>query len=224
VNKQKKEVRNAAAEILRQAGLMMLVPAVFALDAVVIGVYKADHVITTDHSITEYLQAILIVSSALAFAAHCRKHPRSVGGMALVVGFFTAMFIRECDGYLDEIRHGIWVYPAVLVSFVAMATSWKHRDTFIPSMSELARSRGFAPISLGLLLIHIFSRLFGNSDLWKVTLGDLYNTIIRDAVQEGIELLGYVYVAYGTAWFILEQRRTREAAHRVGMVGQNPAP
>lgn len=202
---------------------MMLVPAVFALDAAVMNVYATSHVVRTDHSITEYLQASLILSCALAFAVHCRQQPSSAASMSLIIGFFTAMFIRECDAYLDEIRHGVWVYPATLVSATAIATAWKHRKNLASSMNEFVCSRGFAPISMGLLLIHVFSRLFGNSGLWQVTLGDMYHTNVRDAVQEGIELLGYVYVAYGTAWFMVEQRRARNARRRLGAVNQNPA-
>jgi hypothetical protein len=52
---------------------------------------------------------------------------------------------------------------------------------------------------IGLLQLVIFSRLFGTGSLWEPVMGDSYQPGVKSIVQEGVELMSYALVLYGSA-------------------------
>ena len=48
-----------------------------------------------------------------------------------------------------------------------------------------------------LLIVLIFSRIFGTGDLWRAILKENYIGHCITAIQEGLELLGYLIIFYG---------------------------
>ena len=51
-------------------------------------------------------------------------------------------------------------------------------------------------MSILILLVH--SRLFGMGILWKTILNDGYVNTVKNAMEEGTELLAYVLIFYAT--------------------------
>jgi hypothetical protein len=62
-------------------------------------------------------------------------------------------------------------------------------------MNSKARvARGFLVLVAG---------VFGNGSLlWSHVMNSDYEQIFKDALQEGLELFGYVFIAYGSARFL----------------------
>ena len=62
-----------------------------------------------EQSITELLQAVLLLFSILCFYQLKRANylPRAT---MLVSGFFAVLLIREFDAYFDLIFNGFWIY------------------------------------------------------------------------------------------------------------------
>ena len=56
-------------------------------------------------------------------------------------------------------------------------------------------------IFIGLLIIIVFSRAFGTGSLWHDIMGDDYDTLYKNIIQEGLELFGYGLVLYGSMLF-----------------------
>jgi hypothetical protein len=191
------------AEFMFMAGLMIAVPVIVAIDAVVIG-----HG-TPEISITELTQEALILLSAILFGIGAWQRPKSRGCLVLVAGLFGCMFIRECDAYLDNITHGFWFYPAILLAVTTILYSISCRGTVLSPIAIFVGKKFYTYISIGLLLVLVFSRAFGTGYLWREVMGDNYDSMYKSIIQEGLELLGYVLISYGTVLFLFQ----KEVAH-----------
>jgi hypothetical protein len=191
----------AIAEFALLAILMVAVPLVVALDVMVFkhGVQEI--------SATEFAQEGLLFLSALLMALTARKRPDARGFLALVAGFFGVMLIREADMFFDAISQGFWLYPALAVTLAVCVYAARHRDTVIEPMLRFARTKPAAYLVIGLLLVLVFSRAFGTGQLWVEVMGQDYRRIYKSVIQEGIELLGYVLVFFGSLGAFLQERR-----------------
>lgn len=172
---------------------MIAVPLVIAIDVVWLG-----HGVT-EHSVTEFSQAGLLLVSLILIFATAWQNPDSRGFLVLVAGLFAAMFIREADIYFDLLAKGSWLYPALAVSLVAIVYALKHRDTIITPMIDFSITKSFTCVAVGLLIVVLFSRLFGTGQLWQAVMGEDYRKIYKSIIQEGLELLGYVLICFGWA-------------------------
>jgi hypothetical protein len=110
---------------------------------------------------------------------------------------FLVMFIREGDYFWDKIMKGLWTILAVGTFFISVYFAYKQRETIFPSLSTYWKTRGFGYLIIGLLTVLLFSRIFGTGSLWRVILKENYIVDFKTAVQEGLELLGYLLLFYG---------------------------
>lgn len=172
------------------AVLASLVPLAVYIDIAVIG-----HGLP-DVSVTEALQESILLATALLFFASAWHRPEYRSFLVLVGGFFTCMLIRELDYAFDAISHGFWVWPAVLVAIASI--SFGLRGAFMAPMGHFIQGRGYPFILFGLITVIVFSRIFGSGSLlWEDLMGADYQHAYKSAIQEGIELFGYVFIGYG---------------------------
>lgn len=184
----------AAAEFLLLGLLCVLVSLLTATDAVILGRRIGEN------SLTETAQHVLLVGSVLLFGLHAWRHPASRGAAVLVTGFLACMAIREIDGFLDRIAHGCWVWPALLVAAATIAFAWiQEGPRLLAGLAELARSPAYYPVLFGLLIVLVFSQTFGSGHfLWYHILDESTVRSFKPAFQEGLELLGYAFLFYGS--------------------------
>lgn len=155
-----------------------------------------------ESSLTEFSQEILIIAAAIIFANGAYRKPFARGGLTLVAGFMACVSIREMDIYLDKVFHGFWVYPASFVALCAISYAIKCRRTVVKPLLWYSREKFFTYLSIGFLILLFFSRLFGTSEIWRLALGaDTGVTAVKSTVQEGLELLGYMFVFIGAVLF-----------------------
>jgi len=200
-------ITRAAAEFLVLA-LMALVPTITVyVDVMLIG-----HGVP-DPSVTELTQEALILISSILFwrlAYHSREHR---GFYVLVAGCFGCMFIREQNNLLDSLYLGAWMVPAMLLALSSMGYAlivW--RPTIIPGMAAFVRSRSYLYILFGLVVLLVFSRAFGSGHLlWRQMMQGEYSSVFKRALQEGLELLGYLFIGYGSWLYYRASRRARRA-------------
>ncbi len=186
-------VFNKLAEFLLLAALALLPILTVYVDIIVIG-----HGLS-DRSVTEYTQEMLIFLSAILFWYGAWRNPQSRGFLLLVAGFFTCMYIREYDELLNSISHGFWVYPAMLTAIATIVGAIACRDTVLTPMADFAETKSGRNIFFGLLVILVFSRFFGSGSLlWIGIMGDDYEHLYKSAIQEGLELFGYIFIFYGS--------------------------
>jgi hypothetical protein len=151
--------------------------------------------------VTELSQEALLLGSAVLFWLLSARRPFGRGFYTLVAGFFSCMFIREQDAFFDHISHGFWVYPAVLMTLITLLIAAFQRRTIMPAMAAATRSVPFTYILIGLAILLFFSRVMGTGSFWEMLLPENSVALVKNTVQEGLELLGYILMLYGTLLF-----------------------
>lgn len=192
-------ILKALVEFMLLAVITLLPAATVYIDIVVMGHELADR------SVTEDIQEILILLSALMLLYGAWRLPASRGFLVLVAGFFACMLIREFDELLNSISHGFWIYPALLIAIVSIGWAIVCRDTVLVPMAAFIGTRAYYNILFGLLVVLIFSRIFGSGNLlWTDIMGEDFHWVYRSAIQEGLELFGYIFIAYGSCRLLLQ--------------------
>lgn len=187
--------------LIIQLFLMVLITLIIYLDAVILG-HGA-----SEFSFTQFTQEGLLFVSAVIFFALMKNEPESRGFLILCGGFLTVLLIREIDVLFDQIRHGLWVYPAIAVILVTLVYARKSSGTVSGPLVYYLQTYPFAYIIIGLMIVTVFSRIFGSGVIWKVVMANDYSYDFKSIVQEGVELLGYAFLFYGSV--LLWIRRTK---------------
>ena len=189
------------AEVLIWTIVLLMIPIIAGIDAIITneGINEI--------SITEAIQELLILLSAISCGIAAYKYQNSRGLMTLLAGLFGCMLIRELDNFLDHIAHGFWLYPALTLAFVSILIALTCRETIIPTLMSYFNTKPFTYLIIGMLLTVIFSRTFGSSILWEPVMGINYQATFKSVIQEGLELLGYLHISYGTLLLIMHEKK-----------------
>ncbi|MCE5266796.1 MAG: hypothetical protein LLG00_02790 [Planctomycetaceae bacterium] len=170
------------------------VPLIVYVDNVIL------HDDVSEYSITEITQETLLLLSTVLVLVTAWRRADTRGFLMLVGGFFACMLIRELDFLFDVIRHGFWVYPAILTAAgtIACAAAW--RKSVLPAAAAYVGTRSCVYMTIGLLVVLLLSRLFGSGRLiWSdIIATDQYKTLYKTIIQEGLELFGYIFVFYAS--------------------------
>ncbi|ADU67360.1 hypothetical protein [Pantoea sp. At-9b] len=153
-------------------------------------------------SFTELTQeAMLAVIAGLFFYAS-RQRP----ALILVGGFFTCMLIRELDFLFDMIELGCWVWFALAMAAASLALALRHPKAILPGLVALVQHRSWQMMASGLLIVLVFSRLFGMHQLWQHLMLDGYNRVVKNMAEEGSELLGYSLCLIASVRYLWQTR------------------
>ena len=152
----------------------------------------------SENTLTQYTQESLLLFSAVLFGVCAWHRKESRGFLVLVAGFLGCMFIREFNNQLDLIMHGFWVYPALLLAVTCIVYARFCDSEVISPMATYTQTRSYIYLSVGLLIVLVFSRVFGSGSLWKDLMMLDYQGAYKKMIQEGLELFGYVFIAWGS--------------------------
>ncbi len=181
-------------DFLFLAALTVAAPMVVYIDVVQLGLDGIPEV-----SATEILEETLFLISAVLFLIEARRRPEARGFLTLVGGFFGCLLFRELDFLFDDISLGFWMFPAFLTLAVSVAYAMVYRKTILPGFAAFADSRSCIYISIGLLIVIVYSRMFGSGRLlWEKVMGADYKIAYKSIIQEGLELYGYTFIFYGS--------------------------
>ncbi|WP_410515877.1 hypothetical protein QO152_00100 [Pantoea allii] len=142
-------------------------------------------------SFTETVQELLLVSLAALFFIAARHRPEQRGGLTLIAGFYSCMLIRELDFFFDLIRHGSWVWFALAIALGSLAVAMRTPKQTISALADLLNHNRWPVMAAGLMIVLVFSRLFGMNALWEHLMPDHHNRGVKNMAEEGVELLGY---------------------------------
>ncbi|WP_393947801.1 transporter [Kluyvera intermedia] len=143
-------------------------------------------------SLTEIVQESILLLIVLIHLIRARKNSVQRQCNVLIAGFFLAMLIRELDGVFDLLHHGSWVWFALLSSIVTIVYALRNPALVAKQLADYARTPSYGLMVAGLTTVLIFSRLFGMSVLWHDILQDGYVRVVKNMVEEGVELFGYI--------------------------------
>lgn len=146
-------------------------------------------------SITESLQLMMLVISVWAFYSLMRERKDITHAAALISGFFTVLAIREMDVWFDMIFHGAWVLPALTVTAVACIYAYRGGKNTVNEMATILNARHMNILIGGVVLLIVFSRLYGMGHFWHSVMGEHYIREVKNVSEESMELLCYCLIA-----------------------------
>ncbi|TKG96342.1 hypothetical protein EYV94_03545 [Puteibacter caeruleilacunae] len=161
----------------------------------------------SEQSYTEYLQEILLFVTAIFFLLAGARNPNVKGFSIAMSGVALLAFIREFDWLLDEVVHGFWKFPALAVLLIVAFLVFKKKEQFLPAVNDFIKRPSWGVLLAGFLIVFVFSRLFGKSTFWKELMDENYIRSVKNAAEEGIELLGYALIMISSVEFWLDQKK-----------------
>ena len=169
--------------------------------------YEGDPLGTSEFSPIEIMQPMILAICGMLLAWVARYCPSQrpiafpFGGLAL------AFLIRECDYFLDEyIIDNLWqALVGVALAFV-IAYTYRARKRLRIAWFRIWPSPGIALWFAGATILFVFVQFVGQESLWTSILGDGYQRIAKLAVEEFIELIGYLLWLIGTIEYTYQSR------------------
>ncbi|MEM5536915.1 hypothetical protein WNY58_10985 [Neptuniibacter pectenicola] len=164
-----------------------------------------------EHSATEQMHNVFAFISCVVFFITA-KLSQSLRPAVVIVGTLVGlMLIREFDAFLDDnFFDGAWqvlVYSAIAVSTLYL---FKQPYPVKASLVEYSRSSSAGIFLSGILVVLVFSRLFGRGSFWEAVMGDGYVRVVKNIAEEGTELIGYallVIAAVEFLWQVVSKKR-----------------
>lgn len=144
-----------------------------------------------ENSLTEIFQEVLLGLTTTIFFLAAARWSSLRGGLILIGGFYACMLIRELDFLFDYIRHGCWVWFALFTAMVSTILALRTSESIGRGLVNFVQHPTWQMSATGLLIILVFSRFFGMHQLWQNLMLDGYNRVVKNMVEEGMELLGY---------------------------------
>ncbi|WP_234473275.1 MULTISPECIES: hypothetical protein [unclassified Erwinia] len=194
--------------LLTRECLFLLFASVFillAMSAIYVDVYFMYNALH-ENSVTEILQEIILAGIAVLFFWCATKRPEIRGGLILIGGFYLCMLIRELDDIFDMIRHGSWLWFALTTAVVCIALSALIPASTVTGLTDFIQHRSWLMTAMGLIIILIFSRIFGMNQLWEHLMSYGYNREVKNLAEEATELLGYSVCFLSSALYLGETR------------------
>lgn len=167
----------------------------------------ADRYGTSEFSPIEIIQSIILGACGAIMWWVARYCPSQRTVAILFGGMALAFLIREMDYFLDRyIVSNLWQVLIVIVGSLVIAYTLRSRKRMQIAFARTWPSPGMTLLFAGAVILFAFVRLVGHEPLWMSILGDDYRRIIRIAVEEFIELIGYFLWMIGTIEYALQAR------------------
>jgi len=169
-----------------------------------------------EQSLTETAQVLCLLLAATAFLRVAVKVPRSRGFAHLVSGAFFAMALREQDYAFDFYFSGAWILPVLVVVALSVGSALRPgiREDVLPAAGEFCRTPSAYFVIAGFVLVLAFSRVFTSGKLFWKHLLPPEALHLKTCIQEGVELMGYVFATAGAVRYAWHAVRHRETAER----------
>jgi hypothetical protein len=196
------------------AGLIFIIALVIQFDFAE-GEVKED-------SLTEITQEVLLfVCSILLIFFSSKAKSYRIFNLTLA-GFLGVHFVREFDFWLNtQLFDKAWQVLALLILVLIVILLIRNWKKFILEFAAISKTYGFAFFFSGLIILHVFSRLYGRKLMWIDLLRDTHSKYVmedngekivtlrdfmrpvKDASEESLELLAYSIILIGVVEMIM---------------------
>ena len=163
-------------------------------------------------SLVELTQLGFLVATVLAFVRLARARADERGFAVLAAGFFGCMLIRELDAVWDLLFHGLWSILVAALAAASLGYALRQRQATLDATARFLRSRPAAVMTIGLVLLLIYSRLFGMTTLWHGLLAENYVRVFKNAAEECTELLAYTLIMASALTYAAQRIREQRKA------------
>ena len=162
---------------------------------------------TSEYSPIEIIQPGILGICGLLYAWVAKYCPSQRPIAFLFGGMALTFIIRESDYFLDRyIADNFWQMLMGIVAALVIVYTYRQRRRFRIAWLRLWPSPGLTLLFAGAIIIFAFVRLVGHEPLWSSIMGDDYRRIVKLAVEEFIELIGYFLWLIGTIEYTFQAR------------------
>ena len=158
----------------------------------------------------EIMETVFALAAALIFLLAARQNPARTPCSILLAGFLFCIFIRESDDILDTFvfRHA-WKAGVTLVFIFSAIYAIRHEQELYISILGFINRPSFGIFMSGLLVLIVFSRLFGYGPFWKAIMNDGSFHMAKRVTEEGVEQMGYFLVFISSCEYLCDARTRR---------------
>ncbi len=201
---------------IRSLFLRLAIYSVLLAGAYYVSLVNVANGVTTDRYFSEVPQNLLLFGIiGVSFGVARRTEAGRTINRCIGI-FFTACLIREFDNELDALFYkGAWKVPAIPVGLLLLYYVIRRWTTLLVELRRLGDSLATGILALGLVLLMVFSRLWGSNDMWRHLMPGEYNRHLVRVSEEGIELMAYTVIFIGVLEMALKcvgrQQRARPA-------------
>jgi hypothetical protein len=170
-------------------------------------VTESDTYGTSEFSPVEIIQAIILGACGIIMGWVAQYCPSQRPIAFLFGGMAFAFLIRELDYFLDRfIVDNLWQVLFAIIGALVIAYTYRHLRRLRIALARIWPSPGLTLLFSGAIILFAFVRLVGHEPLWISILGDSYERVIKLAIEEFIELLGYFLWMIGTIEYAFQAR------------------
>ncbi len=158
----------------------------------------------------EISQVFFSLITALLFLAVGRIDRNRESLVLVLAGFFFCISVRESDYFLDILigRHTWKVIVSAILILIALYIK-KNGKRVVVSAIEFVNQPSFGVFLSGLLVLIVFSRLFGYGGFWKTIMDDASYRTVKTIVEEGVELMGCSLLLISACEYLCAVRKDR---------------
>jgi hypothetical protein len=166
---------------------------------------------TSEFSPVEFIQLLILAlcSSLMAWVARISQTQRPLaflfGGLALI------FLIRELHYFFDRyLVDNLWQFFVAISGALLIAYCYRHGKYLNIALARIWPSPGLTLIFAGAVILFAYSILVGHEPLWQSMLGEHYARVVKLAVEEFIELIGYFLWMIGTIEYVYQAKALAE--------------
>ena len=162
---------------------------------------------SSEFSPIELIQILILGVCGLLMVWVTKYCPSQRPVAILFGGVALAFLIRELDFFIDHyLIDNLWQVLIAVVGAFVIAYMYRHYRRFRVAWGRIWPSPGLAILFAGALILFAFIRLVGHEELWMSILGDDYHRVVKLAVEEFIELIGYLLWLIGATEYTYQAR------------------
>jgi hypothetical protein len=172
-------------------------------------------VVFTEGGPIEWLQLLLLTTCAALFVLESIQNSGRRGLLIFLASLTILASIRELDFFLDRVNPwGGYGTPAALLFLATGIFTYRNRTHIWKRFAQMMSGRAFPILWCGFLVAVSFAQPFGHQEFLRLIIGIDYNRFVKNVIEEGGELVGYMLILIGTMEAVLECRRERKLASR----------
>ena len=174
-------------------------------------VSNGDEYGTSEFSAVEIIQLLVLAACGLLMSWVAR-HSHTQRPLAFLFGGLALVFmVRELHYFFDQyVADNLWQVLAGIFGALLIAYCFRHLKRLNIALARIWPSPGLTLIFAGAVILFAYSMLVGHEPLWQAMLGDAYARIIKIAVEEFIELIGYLLWLIGTIEYVYQSKALLE--------------
>ena len=173
---------------------------------------------TSEFSPIEFIQPLILIVCALMMLWVAQYCPSQRPIALPFAGLAVAFWLRELHYFLDRyLIDNLWQVLVAIVGALVIVYTYRQQRRLQVALARLWPSPALAFLFAGALVLFAFVQFVGHEPLWQAMLGEDYRRIVKLAVEEFIELMGYFLFLIGTIEYAYQARAIafREPQHAV---------